>query len=61
MKCSECDCDIEVELPESDVGYGGGAACTNEACPKFEVDVWDEYVESLVDEDGNMPKRRMWR
>ena len=57
MKCPECGCEVEVELPQSDVGYSGGAACLNEDCPKFEVDVWEDYEESLVDEDGHMPRR----
>lgn len=61
MKCPECGCDVDVQLPESDVGLGGGAACLNEACPKFEVDVWEDYMNLHLDEDGNMPKRRLFR
>jgi hypothetical protein len=57
LKCPECGCDVDVQLPESDVGLGGGAACLNEDCPKFEVDVWQDYQESLVDEDGHAPRK----
>jgi hypothetical protein len=44
-------------MPEFDVGIGGGACCLNEACEMFEVDVWQDYQESLVDEDGHAPRR----
>ena len=57
MNCSKCDQPIEIERPEPESNYAGGACCLNEACEMFEVDVWEDYEESLVDEDGNMPRR----
>jgi hypothetical protein len=61
VKCSECGCHVEVQIPEPDVGIVGAAACDNEDCPKFEVDVWEDYMNLHLDEDGNMPKRRLFR
>jgi len=57
VKCSKCEQDVDVLMPEFDVGIGGGACCLNEACEMFEVDVWQDYQESLVDEDGHAPRR----
>jgi hypothetical protein len=58
LKCSKCDHPIEIERPEPESNYAGGACCLNEACEMFEVDVWAEYVDLHLDEDGNMPVRR---
>ena len=57
MKCSKCDQEVDVLMPELAVGLAGGAACTNEACEMFDVDVWQDYQESLVDEDGHAPRK----
>jgi hypothetical protein len=57
VNCSKCDLPIDIERPDPSVGLGGAAACVNECCEMFEVDVWQDYQESLVDEDGHAPRR----
>jgi hypothetical protein len=61
VNCSKCDLPIDIERPDPSVGLGGAASCVNECCEMFDVDVYSDYLESLVDEDGNMPKQRLFR